>query len=50
MIISSLSIVSCVQPDTAAALKQRGVSETLSFYTDEAVIRETIIKVIYTPG
>ena len=45
-----LTIASCMQPDTAAALKQRGVSETLSFYTDESVIHETIIKVIYTPG
>ena len=38
-----------MQPDTAAALKQRGVSETLSFQSDENVIYETIIKVIYTP-
>ena len=38
------------KPDTAAALKQRGVSETLSFEADDAAIYDTIVRVIGTPG
>ena len=42
--------VSSKQPDTAAALKQRGVSETLSFEADDVTIHDTIVRVLNTPG